>query len=73
MEEVLQLYDWGCVGGVEIDVKSYGAFNTSFASYKPLGEFIENSLMCLYNGVTTALVQFNAQVVQSDISAKDEP
>ncbi|KAH0711475.1 hypothetical protein KY289_007434 [Solanum tuberosum] len=70
MEEVLQLYDWGCVGGVEIDVKSYGAFNTSFASYKLLGEFIENSFMCLYNGVTTVLVQFNAPVVQFDISAK---
>ncbi|KAG5574681.1 hypothetical protein H5410_054815 [Solanum commersonii] len=26
--------------------------------------------MCLYNGVATALVQFNAPVVQSDISAK---
>eukprot|EP00474_Spongospora_subterranea_P002106 CRZ02564.1 hypothetical protein [Spongospora subterranea] len=26
--------------------------------------------MCLYNGVTTVLVQFNAPVVQSDISAK---
>ncbi|KAH0714224.1 hypothetical protein KY284_007129 [Solanum tuberosum] len=70
MEEVLQLYDWGCADGVEIDIQSYGAFNTSFASYKLLGEFIENSLMCLYNGVTTVLVQFNAPVVQSDISAK---
>ncbi|WMV60146.1 hypothetical protein MTR67_053531 [Solanum verrucosum] len=61
-----QLYDWGYVGGVEIDIQSYGAFNNSYATYKLPGEFIENSLMCLYNGVTNILGQFNTSVIQSD-------
>ncbi|KAH0683629.1 hypothetical protein KY290_022248 [Solanum tuberosum] len=61
-----QLYDWGYVGGVEIDIQSYGAFNNSYATYKLPREFIENSLMCLYNGVTNILEQFNTPVIQSD-------
>lgn len=36
---------WRCVGGVEMDVQSYGAFNTSFATYRRVyREFIDVSL-----------------------------
>ncbi|KAH0748686.1 hypothetical protein KY290_027918 [Solanum tuberosum] len=50
-----QLCERACTGGVEIDIQSYGAFNTSYSTYKLPGEFMENSLMSLYNGVTNKL------------------
>nr|XP_009771659.1 PREDICTED: uncharacterized protein LOC104222165 [Nicotiana sylvestris] len=70
---IANLYAYECVGGVDMGIESYGTFKTSCASYKLLGGPVENSLMCLFEGVSTQLMeQFNAPVGQCDICANRE-